>query len=151
MYAHLSIFIFAIQSGNINETLKKNGIMKLQQHTKSQACFYQRAMCIKGLFAPPPPPMRLKYKNCFSPICSYKLINNNNNQSIKVSNYFDFYRCYGNKNDRQNRLKIGNLPFWSKIERFYREINIEHKQIQKNVTKDEDFHGTQHIKGYSGI
>ena len=28
----------------------------------------ERATCIKGLFGPP---MRLKYKNCFSPICSY--------------------------------------------------------------------------------
>ena len=28
----------------------------------------QRAKCIKGLFGPP---MRLKYKNCFSPICTY--------------------------------------------------------------------------------
>ena len=28
-------------------------------------------------------------------------------------------------------VKIGNLPFWRKIERFDSEINIEHKQIQK--------------------
>ena len=50
-------------------------------------------------------------------------------QSVKVSNYFDL--CVGNKNGRQNRFKIGNLLFWSKIERFDREINIEHTQIQK--------------------
>ena len=55
----------------------------------------------------------------------------NNNKSVKVSNYFDFYRCYANKNGHQNRLKIGNWPFWSKIERLDIEINIEHKQIPK--------------------
>ena len=36
---------------------------------------------------------------------------------------------YGNKIGRQNRLKIENWPFWSKVERFDRETNIEHKQI----------------------
>ena len=41
------------------------------------------------------------------------------------------YRCYGNKNGHQNRLKIGNWPFWSKFETLDREINIEHKQIPK--------------------
>ena len=30
--------------------------------------FTVRATCIKGLFCPP---MRVKYKNCFSHICSY--------------------------------------------------------------------------------
>ena len=44
-------------------------------------------------------------------------------------------------------LKIGNLPFWSKLERFDRGINIEHKQIPKNiVTEEENYHGTQHSK-----
>ena len=32
---------------------------------------------------------------------------------------------------RQNRLKIGNWPFWSKFKRFDREINIVHKHIPK--------------------
>ena len=50
---------------------------------------------------------------------------------VKVSNYFDFYRCYGNQNGHQNRLKIGNWPFWSKFETFDRDINREHKQIPK--------------------
>ena len=75
--------------------------------------------------------MRLKYKNCFLQfvlICLFEQYN----QSVKVSNYFDFYHCYGNKNGHQNRLKIGNWPFWSKFERFDRKINIEHKQIPKS-------------------
>ena len=42
-----------------------------------------------------------------------------------------FYHCYGNKNGRHNRLKTGICPFWSKIERFGRDINIEHKQTPK--------------------
>ena len=57
------------------------------------------------------------------------LLYKNNNQSVQVSNYFDVYRCYGNKYDQPSRLKVGNLPFWSKIERIDREINTEHKQI----------------------
>ena len=40
-----------------------------------------------------------------------------------------------------------NWPFWSKFERFDREINIEHKQIpKKNLTEDESYQGTQYIK-----
>ena len=35
--------------------------------------FHQKAMCIKGHLCPPSP-MRLKYKNCFSQICSYWFI-----------------------------------------------------------------------------
>ena len=42
-----------------------------------------------------------------------------------------FYPCYGNKNGCRNRLKIGNWPFLSKIERFDRVINIEHMHIPK--------------------
>ena len=55
----------------------------------------------------------------------------NNNQSVKVSNYFDFIVAMVTKKGHQNRLKIGNCSFWSKIERFHREINIEHNQISK--------------------
>ena len=43
--------------------------------------------------------------------------------------FFFFYLCYGNKNGCQNRLKIGNWPFWSKFKTFDRGNNIEHKQI----------------------
>ena len=47
----------------------------------------------------------------------------------------------------QNRLKIGNLPFWGKFETFDRAINIEHKEIPKYFnTDDENYHGTQYIK-----
>ena len=59
----------------------------------------------------------------------FLLFYKNNNQSFKVSNYFDFYHCYGNKNGHQNRLKNSKMAIWSKIERFDREINIEHKQL----------------------
>ena len=43
----------------------------------------------------------------------------------------NYYHCSGEQNCCQNRLKIGNLSFWSKFETFDREINIEHKQIPK--------------------
>ena len=52
------------------------------------------------------------------------------------------------QNCRKNRLNIGNLQYSSKIERFYREINIEHKQIPKGIlTEDEinQLEGKQHI------
>ena len=61
------------------------------------------------------------------------LVYQNNNQSVNVSNKFDFNRCYGNKNGRRNRLKTGNWPFWSRFEMFERQINIEHKQIQTKI------------------
>ena len=32
-----------------------------------------------------------------------------------------------------NRLKIGKWPFWSKIKTLDGEINIEHKQIPKDI------------------
>ena len=60
----------------------------------------------------------------------------------------NFFRCYGNKNGRQNKMKMGNWPFWSKFETFDREINIEHKQIPKGY---ENVHDTQHIKFFFGI
>ena len=51
------------------------------------------------------------------------------------------------KKARQNKLIIGKWPFWSKYETFNRGINIEHKQIPKNIsTDDENYHGTQNIK-----
>ena len=61
--------------------------------------------------------MRLTNKICFS--------------LFLLISVFDFYRCYGNKNGRQNRLKTGNWLFGSKFETFDRDINIEHKQIPK--------------------
>ena len=73
--------------------------------------------------------MRLKYKNCFSPI-SYLFIKTIT-KVLKSQITFDFYHLYGNKNGCQNRPKIGHGPFWSKFEMFDREINIEHKQIPK--------------------
>ena len=52
----------------------------------------------------------------------------------------------------QNRLKIGNLPFWGKFETFDRAINIEHKEIPKSIlTDDVYYHGTQYIKGFFGF
>ena len=61
----------------------------------------------------------------------------------------NFYGCYGNKNGRQNMLKIGKLPFWSKFETCNRGINIEHKQIPKHIlTDDDDYHGTSYIKRF---
>ena len=52
-------------------------------------------------------PMRLQYKKCF---CTslFLLVYKNNNQSVKVSNYFDFYHCNRNIIGCQNRLKIEN-------------------------------------------
>ena len=42
---------------------------------------------------------------------------------------------------------MGNRPFWRKIERFDREINIEHKQVPKCIsTEDVNYHATQHNK-----
>ena len=42
---------------------------------------------------------------------------------------------------------MGNRPFWRKIERFDREINIEHKQVPKYIlTEDVIYHATQHNK-----
>ena len=65
---------------------------------------------------------------------------------MKTSNYFDFCRCYGNKNSLQNSLKIGNWPIWSKFARFDREINIEHKYQKDILTEYASHHGTKHIK-----
>ena len=65
----------------------------------------KRGMCIKGLFWPP---MRLKYKKLFFTNLFVLLVYKNYNQSVKFSNYFNFYHCYGNKNGQQSRLKIGN-------------------------------------------
>ena len=42
-----------------------------------------------------------------------------------------FTVAMGTNNGRQNRLKIGDRPFWNKFETFDRAINIEHKQIPK--------------------
>ena len=55
----------------------------------------ERGTCIKGLFWPP---LELKTENYFS-------------QSVKFRHLFKFYRCYGDKNGRQNRHKIAKLPF----------------------------------------
>ena len=63
-------------------------------------CDVLRTTCIKGLLRP-------KYKKMFFTNL-FLLVYQNNNQSVNVSNYFDFYRCYGNKNGHQYRLKIGN-------------------------------------------
>ena len=37
------------------------------------------------------------------------------NPRIQYWHLFYFYRCYGNKNGHQNRLKIGKLPFWTRF------------------------------------
>ena len=41
-----------------------------------------------------------------------------NDPSVKFWHLFYFFRCYGNKNGRQNRLKIEKLSFWSKFKSF---------------------------------
>ena len=61
-------------------------------------------MCIKELFWPPYE-AKIK-KNDFLQFVLTTLLKQK--QSVKVSNYFDFYHCYGNKNGGQNRLKRGN-------------------------------------------
>ena len=38
------------------------------------------------------------------------------------------------KNCCQNMLKVGKLSFWTEVETFDREINVEHKQILKRST-----------------
>ena len=83
---------------------------------------------LRGYFAPPPHEVK-KWKLLFTSF--FLLVYKNNSQSVKVLYWFDFNGCYGNKNGRQNRLKIGKLQFWSKFETCYREINIEHKHIPK--------------------
>ena len=59
---------------------------------------------MKGLFWPPKEAKtsKLLFTNVFL------LVYLNNNQSLKLSNYFNFDRYYGNENGHQNRLKIGN-------------------------------------------
>ena len=49
----ISLFlIFTIGSGNINATLKKNGILKLLQLSNSNACFQQRRSSDKAYIFP---------------------------------------------------------------------------------------------------
>ena len=57
----------------------------------------ERGTCIKRLFWPP---MRSKIKVALPKFLL-------NSQSVELWYLFDFYGCYGNKNGRQNRLKIG--------------------------------------------
>ena len=45
--------------------------------------------------------------------CILKFVSN-----VRFLHLFYFYRCYGNKNGRQNRLKIEKLPFWAKFKAF---------------------------------
>ena len=65
-------------------------------------CRWQRGMCIKGLFKPPlePKNWKLLFINIFW------LVYKKNIWSVKFRHLFKFYHCYGNKNGRQNRLKI---------------------------------------------
>ena len=52
---------------------------------------------------------------------------------------------------RQNGLKIGKWPFWSKFDTCNRGINIEHmsSQYQKDILRDdENYNGTQYIKRF---
>ena len=53
---------------------------------------------LRGFFAPP---IRQEKKNCFFTNLFLLVYNKN----VKVSNFLYFYRCFGNKNGHQNRLK----------------------------------------------
>ena len=74
--------------------------------------------------------MRPKNEIRFSSIPSYWFIRTMT-QVCKSDISFTFTVAMVTKNRRQNRLKIGKLPFWSKFETFDRAINIEHEQIPK--------------------
>ena len=60
------------------------------------------AVCIKGLFWSP---YEVEKQNLFFTNFFF-LVYQNNSTSVKVWYKFYFYRCYGSKNGRQNRLKI---------------------------------------------
>ena len=70
---------------------------------KERKDFDKRKKCydckeLRALRGSPPHPLRLNYKKCFFFTNLFFLVYQNNNQSVKVANYFDFYHCYGNKN-----------------------------------------------------
>ena len=59
---------------------------------------------LRGFLAPP---MRLKYKYFSHQCVLISLLEQKAKCSVNVSNYFDFYCCYGNKNGLQKKLKMG--------------------------------------------
>ena len=70
-----------------------------------------RLIWVKGLIWPP---LEQNTECCFSPISSDWFIIDNPN--AKFWHLFHFYRCYGNTNGRQNKLKIEKSPFWTTFE-----------------------------------
>ena len=71
----------------------------------------ERDTCIKGLIGPALEP---KTESCFSPINIQILIGLlEEKKQVENSGIYlrNFYRCYGSKNGRHNRLKIEKLPF----------------------------------------
>ena len=79
-----------------------------------QLLVFEKGTCIKGLFWPPLEP---KTKKCFSPI-SFDWFIRRITEAKNFGIYFKFYRCYGNKNARQNRLKTEKMPFRTKFKAF---------------------------------
>ena len=67
---------------------------------------FKELRALRRFFAPPPPYEAKIYKLFFTKL--FLSVYQNNNQSVQVSDYFDFDRCYGYKNGRRNRLKMGN-------------------------------------------
>ena len=61
---------------------------------------------LRGYFGPLQEP---KLKNVYSPISFDWFIRRLT--EVKFRHLFKFYRCYGNKNGRQKRLKTEKLPF----------------------------------------
>ena len=57
-----------------------------------------------------------------------------NGCSVKFRHFFKFYRCYGNKNGRQNPHKIEKLPFLTKFKAFrpnFQKLDISTAKYQK--------------------
>ena len=73
----------------------------------------ERGTCIKGLLWPPLEP---KIENCFHKFLLIGLLEEW--LKCKISHLFKSYRCFGNKNGRQNRLKIEKLSFLAKFNAF---------------------------------
>ena len=91
----------------------------------------------------------LKNKNCFSPISSYRLVYENNNQSVKVLNLFNLKHCYGNKMATK-QAEIGH--FGANLRHIVEKLTLRTSKYQNDILiDDENYHGTQHIKRFLGI
>ena len=78
----------------MHDTVWKTFFLRVQQRKLDTIHGLPKELrALRGLFGLS---MKLKYKKLFFTnlfLCVYY----NNNQIVKVSNYFDFYRCFDNK------------------------------------------------------